>query len=192
LNARHRRQGDELAAEGQQELVALVQRVAAGDRAAFRLLYDRTSAKLYASVRRILWNEAAAEDAVQEAYVRIWRRAGDFDPAIASPIAWMTTIARHAAIDMARRGAERISSASGEIDPESPDLAAAAAPLASGRLARCLELLEPDRRGMVVLAYCQGWSREELSRRFDRPVATVKTIIRRSLITLKECLGDGD
>jgi RNA polymerase sigma-70 factor (ECF subfamily) len=60
----------------------------------------------------------------------------------------------------------------------------------SPRLLSCLEKLEADRRGMIVLAYCQGWSRDELARRFDRPVATVKTILRRSLIALKECLGD--
>jgi RNA polymerase sigma-70 factor (ECF subfamily) len=95
----------------QEELLALMRRVAAGDRGAFADLYGRTGGKLFASVRRILRSEAAAEDAVQEAYVRIWRRAGDFDPAIASPIAWMTTIARHAAIDMLRRGPERISAA---------------------------------------------------------------------------------
>jgi RNA polymerase sigma-70 factor (ECF subfamily) len=179
-----------LSAGGQEELAALLERVAAGDRAAFRLLYERTSAKLFASIRRILGSNAAAEDAVQDAYVRIWSRSGDFDPSIGSPIAWMTTIARHAAIDIARRGAERISAASAELDAEIPDAASFGerAP-AGGRLVTCLDQLEPDRRGMVLLAYCYGWSREELSRRFDRPVATVKTVLRRALIVLKECLG---
>jgi RNA polymerase sigma-70 factor (ECF subfamily) len=101
----------------------------------------------------------------------------------------MTTIARHAAIDVARRGAERISAASGELDFEIPDLSAAGDRMASGGLTTCLEQLEADRRGMVLLAYCYGWSREELSRRFDKPVATIKTVLRRSLIVLKECLG---
>lgn len=182
---------------GQRELVALMAQVAAGDRAAFGRLYERTAGKLCASVRRILRNQAAAEDAVQEAYVRIWRKAADFDASIASPIAWMTTIARHAAIDIVRRGAERVSSASAGVDPEileciaDPDSSAERLS-AGGQLASCLEKLESDRRGMVLLAYCYGWSREELSSRFDRPVATVKTILRRSLIVLKECLGDRD
>ena len=186
-----------MAEGGQQELVALMARVAAGDRLAFRTLYERTGAKLYASTRRILRSEAAAEDAVQEAFVRIWRRAGDFDASVASPIAWMTTIARHAAIDMARRSSERVSSASAEIDPELMERLADPSAggerlMSGGRLAGCLEKLEPDRRGMVLLAYCYGWSREELGERFERPVATVKTILRRSLITLKECLGGRD
>jgi RNA polymerase sigma-70 factor (ECF subfamily) len=177
--------------ERQQDLAALLERVATGDAGAFRTLYERTSAKLFASVRRILGSNAAAEDAVQDAYVRIWSRSGDFDRAVGSPIAWMTTIARHAAIDVARRGAERISAASGELDVEMRDPFASADRLESGGpLALCLEKLEADRRGMVLLAYCYGWSREELSRRFDKPVATVKTVLRRSLIVLKECLGD--
>jgi RNA polymerase sigma-70 factor (ECF subfamily) len=130
---------------------------------------------------------------MQEAYVRIWRKAADFDPAIASPIAWMTTIARHAAIDIARTAAERISAASSAIDVELAErLASPQAmvdPIAAGRLAGCLDKLDGDRRGMVLLAYCQGLSREELAARFSRPVATVKTILRRSLANLKECLG---
>ena len=177
----------------QGELAAILARVADGDRAAFRALYERTAPKLLASVRRILRSTAAAEDAVQEAFVRIWRNAGDFDASIASPIAWMTTIARHAAIDIVRKGAERVSAASATIDAELAERIAAPLsggdPLASGRLASCLDQLDVDRRGMVVLAYCYGWSREELAGRFDRPVATVKTLLRRSLIALKECLG---
>ena len=171
-------------------------RAAGGDRRAFHMLYERTAAKLLATARRILSDEKAAEDAVQEAYVRIWSRAGDFDAAIASPIAWMATIARHAAIDAARRGAERVSAASTAIDAEMSERLADPADdgerLLAGYAAwpACLKGLDEERRGMVLLAYCHGWSREELAGRFERPVATVKTILRRSLIALKECLGD--
>jgi RNA polymerase sigma-70 factor (ECF subfamily) len=182
--------------EGQKELVSLMAAVAGGDRRAFAVLFERTAAKLNASVRRILRSEAAAEDAVQEAYIRIWRRAGDYDAGIASAIAWMTTIARHAAIDIARRGAERVSAAGATIDPDLAerlaDPSTSTDRLATGgQLRNCLDGLDADRRGMVLLAYCYGWSREELAARFDRPVATVKTILRRSLILLKECLGGG-
>jgi RNA polymerase sigma-70 factor (ECF subfamily) len=177
------------------ERAAGLARVAAGNREAFREVYERSAPKLLAAIRRILGNSSAAEDAVQEAFVRIWRNAADFDPSIASPMAWMTTIARHVAIDMVRRGAERISIASEALDSElSERLAApgtAGDPLASDRLAACLGKLEEDRRRMVLLAYCHGLSREELAGRFGRPVATVKTLLRRSLIALKECLGGG-
>lgn len=179
----------------QGELIGLMALVAGGDQRAFRTLFDRTNAKLFASIRRILRSDSAAEDAVQEAYVRIWRRAADFDPAIASPIAWMTTIARNAAIDALRRGAEKVSRAAAEIDETLIDRLADPASdgrklMEGSRLAGCLGGLDADRRTMVMLAYCHGWSRDELADRFQRPVATVKTILRRSLIALKECLGD--
>jgi RNA polymerase sigma-70 factor, ECF subfamily len=86
--------GGLLSLDGQQELVVLLSRVAAGDRGAFQVLYERTSAKLFASVCRILGNRAAAEDAVQEAYFKIWNRAGDFDGVLGTPIAWMTATPR--------------------------------------------------------------------------------------------------
>ncbi|WP_244669881.1 sigma-70 family RNA polymerase sigma factor [Kaistia sp. 32K] len=167
--------------------------VAARDETAFRTLYERSSAKLFAIVRRIAISEAAAEEALQEAWVRIWNHADRFDPALASPITWMTTIARHAAIDAVRKGAERVSATAVVIDEELADKLPAPGAVADGltapHLRRCLEGLDADRRGMVLLAYSYGYSREELSRRFDKPVATVKTILRRSLIALKECLG---
>ena len=178
----------------QSDLVSALAAVAKGDRLAFRLIYQRTAPKLMAATRRILGSSSAAEDAVQEAYVRIWRHAVDFDARIASPIAWMTTIARHAAIDVVRSGPERVSAASGEIDADileglASPADAGADPLASARLSGCLNGIEADRRTMVMLAYCNGWSREELAKRFDRPVATIKTLLRRSLIALKDCLS---
>jgi len=175
------------------ELDTLMSAVAYGDEAAFRRLYDQTSRKLFAVIRRIAGSEAAAEEALQEAFLRIWNHADRFDPALASPVTWMTTIARHAAIDAVRRGAERVSAAAVVIDEELAERLAGPSTmtdsLAGRQLQRCLEALGEDRKGMVVLAYCQGWSREELSRRYDKPVATVKTLLRRSLIALKECLG---
>lgn len=176
----------------QQELIALMTRVAVGDRAAFGTLYELTAGKLFASVLRILGNHTSAEGALHEAYVRIWRSAGDFEARIASLIAWMTTIARHAAIDIVRRSAERVSASADAMHADPAERiaeVAGASPAFGGRaLSACLERLEPDPRSMVVLAYCCGWSREELSARFAKPVATVKTILRRSLIVLKEML----
>lgn len=175
------------------ELIALMADVAARNEVAFKTLYDRTSAKLFAVVRRIAISEAAAEEALQEAWVRIWNHADRYDPNVASPITWMTTIARHAAIDAVRRGAERVSATTVVIDEELaerlPAPGSATDGMAGPQLRRCLEGLDSDRRSMVLLAYCYGWSRDELSRRFDKPVATVKTILRRSLLVLKECLG---
>lgn len=177
----------------QADLVALMRAVAARDETAFKQLYERSSAKLFAIVRRIAVSEAAAEEALQEAWVRIWNHADRFDPALASPITWMTTIARHAAIDAVRKGAERVSRTAAALDEELaeklPAPGAATDGLTGLQLQRCLEGLDGERRGMVLLAYSYGYSREELSRRFDKPVATVKTILRRSLIALKECLG---
>jgi RNA polymerase sigma-70 factor (ECF subfamily) len=182
-----------LLADNQRDLIEALARVAAGDRDAFGRLYVATSAKLFANIRRILGASSASEDAMQEAYVRIWRHAGDFDPSIASPIAWMTTIARHAAIDMVRSSGAKIAAKSATIDAEMADRLAAPEtggdPLAVTRLSDCLGKLDADRRGMVVMAYVYGLSREELAGRFERPVATVKTILRRSLVQLKECLG---
>ena len=191
-DVRLRRQDSSVRADDLADLLTLA---AAGDRRAFRRLYECTAAKLLATARRILNDERAAEDAVQEAYVRIWSHAAEFDARIASPVAWMATIARHAAIDAARRGAQRVSAASSVIDTEmSERLADTAADggrlLTGSRLAVCLKALDEERRGMVLLAYCHGWSRDELAQRFSRPVATIKTILRRSLIALKECLGD--
>ncbi|MGE3877061.1 MAG: sigma-70 family RNA polymerase sigma factor [Parvibaculaceae bacterium] len=175
------------------ELRQLLAQVADADRAAFARLYDLVSGRLFGVIGRVLPRSELAEDALQETFVRIWQRARSYDETIASPMAWMATIARNQAIDLRRRAAEKLSAASAELDESladsSPDPEALAQQAGELRqLSDCLGRLPEERQQMVLLAYRQGFSREELAERFKRPVTTVKTLLRRSLIALKECL----
>ena len=174
-------------------LVELLQRVAVKDKTAFSALYAATSAKLYGIVLRILVRRDLADEVLQEVYVKIWERAGDFDPVRASPITWMATIARNRALDEARK----TKPVSLEDMPADFDVVSDA-PLAldvllenedGRRLADCFQKLEAEKRDVVVQAYLNGLSREDLGKRFNRPVPTIKTWLHRSLAQLKDCLG---
>jgi RNA polymerase sigma-70 factor (ECF subfamily) len=175
------------------ELSALLKRVAARDREAFSAVYRATSRKLWGIILRILPRRDVAEDVLQDVYVKIWERAESFDPAKASPITWMASIARNRAIDEIRRRRP----VSIEDAPEALEVAETGAdPLDSAqqsdelrRLRQCLEGLEPERREMVLLAYYSGLSRDELAQRFAHPVNTIKVWLHRSLAQLRKCLG---
>jgi RNA polymerase sigma-70 factor, ECF subfamily len=175
------------------ELVWLLAAVARGDEAAFERLYAATRAKLYGVVLRILKRHDLADEIVQETYVRVWRGAAQFDPKLATPITWMVAIARNRAIDYVRRKVE----ASIEEEPQAMEMAADMPnPLAHRerseelkRLLACMGKLEPERQRLVLLAYYGGWSRDQLAAKFDKPVNTIKTWLRRSLLEIRECLG---
>jgi RNA polymerase sigma-70 factor, ECF subfamily len=180
-------------AEEAAELVDLLRRVAARDEAAFAALYKRTSAKLYGVVARILTRGDAGAEALQEAYVRIWEKAGDFDPSKGSPLAWMATIARNRALDEVRR----VRPASLEDMPEGFEpVADAVDPMAArerseslAALLVCLGKLDEEKRSVVFHAYYHGASREALAKRYGRPVPTIKTWLHRSLAQLRDCLA---
>ncbi len=175
------------------DLADLLSRIAARDARAFATLYKQTSAKLYGVVARILTRGDAAADALQEAYVRIWEKAGDFDPLKGSPLAWMATIARNRALDEVRRvrpvsledQPDGFEPAAEEIDP----LAARERTEGLTALIDCLKGLDEEKRAVVLLAYYRGLSREALAGRFGRPVPTIKTWLHRSLAQLRDCLA---
>ena len=175
------------------DLVRLLAAVGQGDRAAFEQLYTSTRAKLYGVVLRILRRHDLADEVMQETYLKIWGSADKFNPAIASPITWMVTIARNRAIDVVRKRGE----ISLEEEPEAMEVAADTPdPLAARemteelkRLLACVGRLEPDRQKLVLLAYYNGFSRDQLAAKLDKPVNTIKTWLRRSLIEIRECLG---
>ena len=174
-------------------LADLLGRIAARDEAAFSALYKGTSAKLYGVVARILPRGDAAADALQEAYVRIWEKAGEFDPAKGSPLAWMATIARNRALDEVRRVRPgSLEDLPESFEPAADDVDPLAARERSERLAaliNCLQALDEEKRAVVLLAYYRGSSREALARRFGRPVPTIKTWLPRSLAQLRDCLA---
>jgi RNA polymerase sigma-70 factor (ECF subfamily) len=174
---------------GGDDLAGLLARAAAGDRVAFRALYDATHRQLFAVIRRIVGDHAQAEEILQDVYVRIWQSAHAYDATRGSAMAWLATVARYRAIDIVRRNAARdmpaIEGAEGAplVEPAAGvDLADAQA------LDHCLGELPEEQRGCVVLAYSHGWSREELAVRFDRPVGTIKSWLHRSLAVLRTCL----
>jgi len=174
------------------ELVWLMAAVAKGDQAAFERLYVATRAKLYGVVLRILRRQDLADEVMQETYLKIWNSAGQFDPALASPITWMVAIARNRAIDLVRKKTEvSIEEESDVFDfaADTPD------PLAKRemteeleRLLACMAKLDEERRRLVLFAYYHGWSREQLAARFETPVNTIKTWLRRALRDIRECL----
>ena len=174
------------------DIAGLLKRTAVKDRAAFARLYEATSAKLFGIVLRILKRRDIAEEVLQEVYVKIWEKAGDFDAARASPITWMATIARNRALDEVRRKRpDSIEDHPHVLDAASDDEDALDALLrgeTGSALNDCLSRLEPDRARMIVLAYCEGLSREELGVRYSQPVNTIKTWLRRSLLQLRTCL----
>ena len=170
----------------------LVADVAAGDRGAFEALYRATSARLFGICVRVLSDRAEAEDVLQDAYVTIWHRAGQFDPNRAAAPAWLSTIARNKAIDRLR-ARPPLKRASLELveqfaDPgRTPDRMAEAATDRS-RLDRCLEQLDDRRRGLIRTAFFDGATYEELATRVGAPLGSVKSWIRRGLMQLKACL----
>ena len=175
------------------QLVAALARVAGGDRGALQLLYRDTSAKLFAVCVRILRDEGEAEEVLQDVYTTVWQRAGTFDPARASPITWLVTIARNRSIDRLRSGAmaarTRTIDEAADVRDNTPNALAQIESLQEERrLTDCLGELEPRHAVAVRFAFLDGMTYDELARRMNVPLGTMKSWIRRSLLRLRECL----
>lgn len=174
-------------------LAKAMARVAAGDEASLREVYQLTSAKLFGICLRILSDSQEAEDALQDVYVSVWRRAGNFDSSRASPITWLATLARNRAIDRlrsARRSgqSEPVDAALNIADPDPGALAHLEAGQDRARLMGCIGELE-ERTGQAIrAAFFGGLTYNELAARMDVPLGTMKSWIRRGLMKLKDCL----
>jgi RNA polymerase sigma-70 factor (ECF subfamily) len=173
-------------------LASLLVAVARGDRGALRAVYERQSVRLFGVANAILRDRDAAADAVQDAFVSIARRAGQYDAARGPAEAWLAAIVRHAALDIARkRGRETPTDdpSLGDQPVEADALERVAASAEGRRLHDCLAALEEKNRKGILLAFVHGLSHAQVAARLDLPLGTVKAWIRRGLLRLRECLA---
>ncbi len=173
------------------ELAGNLERTGKGDIAAFVSVYNATSKKLFGIVARILGRGPLAEDVLQDVYLRVWQRAGDYTASRGSAIAWLAMIARNRALDEARRRKPMaIDDLPELLDlPDDTDIAADFLEFDElRRLRGCLDRLQPDQRALLQMIYFDGATRETVATRTGKTVAVVKTWIRRSLAELKGCL----
>jgi RNA polymerase sigma-70 factor (ECF subfamily) len=172
------------------ELAGLIRLVAAGHRGAFRRIYDLQAPKLHAVAMRITRQGPLAADAVHDGFLQLWRNANRFDAARGNPEAWLVSLVRYRALDIARRrGREVPDDDVPEPMDDSPDaLAQLASSQDAAALHACLGQLEADRRRLLVLAFVEGLSHTEVAERLKLPLGTVKSWIRRSLQSLRLCL----
>ncbi len=163
-----------------------------GDRAAFKIVYERTSAKLFGVCLRILKDRQEAEEVLQETYVKVWHNAGRYVQAKASPISWLVAIARNQSIDRLRarkpQAADLDEAMERPDDGPSPEARTVASD-EQRRLTACLSRLEAPHAEAVRSAFLEGYTYEELATRMDVPLGTMKSWIRRSLLKLKDCLN---
>lgn len=171
----------------------LLKRCAKRDSGAFEELYKKTSSQLMACLQAILRRRDLAEEALQDVYVRIWQRAGQFDGYRGRPMAWLMSIARYHAIDLVRARKPVVDLDQEQVtnipDPTAEErVDARESERTRVTLERCLGQLTEPQRECLQLAYIEGYSHEQISSSTEHPLGTVKSWMRRGLQSLKRCM----
>jgi RNA polymerase sigma-70 factor (ECF subfamily) len=181
------------AASGHSSLNEALRRCASGDRSALRTIYDLEAPRMLGVALRLLRRRALAEEVLHDAFVQIWQRAGSFDPSRGEGRSWIYAVLRNRALNILRgetrtdlvEDFEPMGLASEDASPEDVTLRLSD----TSALKRCLEQLEPLRRKVILLAYVEGLSHGELAGRLGVPLGTTKSWVRRSLLSLRECMA---
>lgn len=181
---------------GDEQIAAWIDRVVDRDERALAALYDATLSRVYGLVLRVVRRPALADEVVEDTYFQVWRQAARFDPARGRAVPWLLGMARSRAIDAVRREARFRHDS---LDLESAPEVASGTPIvdelldaARGHadLHQALLQLNAQPRQLVALAFFRGLSHEEIASHTALPLGTVKSQIRRALITLRQVLGD--
>ncbi len=179
----------ELAHLSDEALVALTAR---GEERALAELYDRLGGVAFGLAKRILRDQALAEDAVQEAFLAVWRGATRFVPERSRASTWILMLVHRRAVDLVRsserRRTESIESAPDEPDPNAADVAWRR--LERERIRAALAKLPDREREAIELAYYGGFTQSELAERLGEPLGTIKSRMFTGLKRLRELLGD--
>jgi RNA polymerase sigma-70 factor (ECF subfamily) len=175
------------------DLEDLLRRCAGKDRAAMQTLYARCAPQLLGILVRILGSRAAAEDALQDCFIRIWQQAGQYDAIKGRALSWMVAIARNRAIDLQRTARPTVmldaAELSGAVQMQVAGPAEGAEFGAARALLRqCLSALAEIQRKCLLLAYQQGLTQDRIAQLTGEPLGSVKSWVRRGLQSLKSCM----
>ncbi len=173
-------------ADQQADLESLLARAALADRAAFHALYDATSPLVYGVLRAMLRDEESAQDVLQDTYVKVWGRAGEYHSDRGHVLSWIIAIARYSALDLLRASKRR-----SNFEQQAGETLLLTLPdtdTFSDSLKDCLDRLADLQRRSIFSAFVHGFTHEELAQRENAPLGTIKSRIRRGLQRLRECL----
>ncbi|MBU3017613.1 sigma-70 family RNA polymerase sigma factor [Paraglaciecola agarilytica] len=172
----------------QDPMLSLLSATAQGDKKAFAELYQASSKQLYAVSLKMLKRKELAEEALQEAYVRIWHNASQYRAGKGTVLTWMISIARYRALDILRyhsvRKEEGLSDNQVAVTSSNEPMTETQ----QGLLEKCMGALDVQQRQAIHLAYFNGMSHHEVTAHLDLPLGTIKSWIRRGLQSLQRCL----
>lgn len=175
---------------------ALLQRVATGDQAAFAEYYDRMAGPLYSMALRMLGHAQEAQDALQEGMEHLWRKAPAFDSTRASAFSWSVMLFRSRLVDRVRRSATQtrtLEKVTAQTDPAEHDDATALEALARREdchmVRRVMATLRDEQQELLRQAFFSGLTQQEIADQTGKPLGTVKTVIRRALLELRDSLA---
>jgi RNA polymerase sigma-70 factor (ECF subfamily) len=176
------------------DVTGLLRRTARGDEAAFAQLYDRTAARVYGLVLRVVRDPAQTEEVAQEVLVEVWRTATRFDSGKGSGISWILALAHHRAVDRVRSShasqqREHRAAAGSGLVPHDEVSEQAVGRLEQQAVRRCLGSLTDVQREAIDLAYYHGYTYRQVALVLSVGLPAVKTRIRDGLIRLRDCMG---
>lgn len=170
------------------ELVALLK---SEDKSAFSYLYDNYSGALFNIIYKMLENNELAEDVLQEAFVKIWNNFANYDSSKGRLFTWMLNITRNLTIDTIRsksyKKQSKIQSTENAVDRVSSDANISASFDAMG-IRKHVASLKGDQKQIVDLAYFEGFTQDEISKKLAIPLGTVKTRMRTAILELRKLL----
>lgn len=176
-----------------EELLNLLRKVANGNQLAFEDLYERTSAQLFAVALKMLKNKDNAEEALQEAFIRIWYKADYYKEGRGTVLTWMVSIVRYRALDMIRnkkvRKEDALSEQAEQENASELETMNVGQETGQNKIDNCMQTLDSQQKQAIHLAYFQGLSHSEVVMHLDSPLGTIKSWIRRGLVSLQRCLG---
>lgn len=178
------------------EQATLLAAMARGDKTALARLYDSLAKPLYSLAFRVLNDASESQDIIQDVFLQLWHKAGDYDTSRGSVFSWAATLTRNRAIDrvrMRKRRDELLADSAGELQPaastgDTDSAGSLWAQEKAGAVRTALTRLAPDQRTAIELAYFSGLTQQEIAARLNEPLGTIKARIRRGLLQLRETL----